>query len=54
MQCKIRYCSAVPFQVLADMDDETEHLHLLVHNIDGITLRSDKCQDVLAAVAGHP
>ena len=36
------------------MDGEAEHLYLLVHNIDGVRLRGDKCQDVLAALAGHP
>ena len=54
LHCKKGKCSALILQVLATMDGEAEHLYLLVHNIDGVRLRGDKCQDVLAALAGHP
>jgi len=32
----------------------TEHLYILVHNIDGPTLRTSKVQSTLATLAGHP
>jgi len=41
-------------EILTAMDDEIHHLYLLVHNIDGVNLRSEKYQDVLASLAGHP
>lgn len=41
-------------EILATMDEEKEHIYLIVHNIDGATLRNEKSQDVLAGLAGHP
>ena len=41
MHCKKK--SAVILQALAAMDGEVEQLYLLVHNIDGVRLRGDKC-----------
>ena len=41
-------------EILATMDEEKEHVFLIVHNIDGATLRNEKSQDVLAGLAGHP
>jgi origin recognition complex subunit 2 len=41
-------------EVLAAMDEEDDPVYLIVHNIDGVMLRSEKCQEALAALAGHP
>jgi len=41
-------------EILATMDEEKEHVYLIVHNIDGTTLRNEKSQDILAGLAGHP
>ena len=35
-------------EILATMDEEKEHVYLIVHNIDGTTLRNEKSQDILA------
>lgn len=36
------------------LEDQQVHLYLLVHNIDGVTLRNEKSQSVLACLAAHP
>ena len=41
-------------EILARMDEEKEHMYLIVHNIDGATLRNEKSQDILAGVAMEP
>lgn len=41
-------------EVVAAMDGEEEHVYLIVHNIDGATLRNERSQDVLAQLAAHP
>jgi len=38
-------------EVVAAMDEEEEHVYLIVHNIDGATLRNEWSQDVLAQLA---
>jgi origin recognition complex subunit 2 len=36
------------------VDNVEDHVYLLVHNIDGSTLRNDKSQAVLAQLSAHP
>jgi len=40
--------------ITAELEAQSTHLYLLVHNIDGLTLRSDKVQNCLASLAAHP
>jgi len=41
-------------EIFSGLDDQKTHLYLLVHNIDGATLRNEKSQSVICSLAAHP
>jgi len=40
--------------ITRELETAGHHLYILIHNIDGVTLRSEKTQATLASLAAHP